>query len=122
MHWLVWEARDLDGRLAVTGPLKLSHDPRVITWYQHTLEGEGYLLWSHQRGKLVRQNVNKVCVLLLLVCLWLGFGRECWLSFNKAKKGTEYLDGGLVFQGGAVSATLGGEESPLEMKTRGFGD
>ena len=30
-YWLVRQAWDLDGRLAVTGPLKLSRDPRVIT-------------------------------------------------------------------------------------------
>ena len=35
-YWLVREAWDLDGRLAVTGPLKLVRDPRGITWYQHS--------------------------------------------------------------------------------------
>ena len=35
MYWLVWEAWDLRGCLAVTGPLKLVRDSRGIAWYQH---------------------------------------------------------------------------------------
>ena len=35
--WLVRLAWDRDGRLAVNGPLKLSRDPCVITWYQHSV-------------------------------------------------------------------------------------
>ena len=40
---LVRQAWDLDGRLAVIGPLKLSRDPRVITWYQQLIPIEYYI-------------------------------------------------------------------------------
>ena len=65
-------ARDLDGCLAVIGPLKLVSDPRGIVWYQHTLAGEGDLLRSHQGKKLVRQSRNKVVCCIFVVVVVVG--------------------------------------------------
>ena len=60
-------ARDFDGRLAVTGPLKLVSVPRGLHVDQHTLAGEGDLLGPHQGTKLVEKAETKFFILLFLL-------------------------------------------------------
>ena len=60
---------DRDCCMAVERLLKLSRDPREITLYQHTLAGEGDLLWSPQGTKFVKQSGSEVfcCVFVAVV-------------------------------------------------------
>ena len=67
-----------DGRLAVNGPLKLVRDPRGITWYQHTLAGEGDMLRSSQGKKLVKQSGSGVfCFVFVVVAVGWFLVRFC---------------------------------------------